>query len=76
MDVVVTEYGIAVNPRRPEIAERLSAAGLKLVDIKDLAAKAVAMIGEPDPIPFGDKVVGLVVDRHGELLDEIHNVLD
>jgi citrate lyase alpha subunit len=34
------------------------------------------MIGEPDPIPFGDKVVGLVVDRHGELLDEIHNVLD
>jgi citrate lyase subunit alpha/citrate CoA-transferase len=76
VDVVVTEYGIAVNPRRPEIAERLSAAGLKLVDIKDLAAKAVAMIGEPDPIPFGDKVVGLVVDRHGELLDEIHNVLD
>ena len=27
VDVVVTEYGIAVNPRRPELAERLKAAG-------------------------------------------------
>ena len=32
VDVVVTEYGIAVNPGRPEIAERLAAAGLKIVE--------------------------------------------
>ena len=76
VDVVVTEYGIAVNPRRPEIAERLAAAGLKIVDIHDLAAKARSIIGEPDALPFGDKVVGIVMDRHGKVLDEIHNIVD
>ena len=76
VDVVVTEYGIAVNPSRPEIAERLSAAGLKIVDIKDLAAKASSIIGQPDPLPFGDKVVGIVMDRHGKVLDEIHNIVE
>ena len=76
VDVVVTEYGIAVNPGRPEIAERLAAAGLKIVDIHDLAAKARSIIGEPDALPFGDKVVGVVIDRHGKVLDEIHNIVD
>ena len=76
VDVVVTEYGIAVNPRRPEIAERLKAAGLKVVDIHDLAAKATSVIGVPDPLPFGAKVVGIVMDRHGEVLDKIYNIVD
>ena len=76
VDVVVTEYGIAVNPARPEIAERLKAAGLQVVDIHDLAAKARSIIGEPDALPFGDKVVGIVMDRHGKVLDEIHNIVD
>ena len=76
VDVVVTEYGIAVNPGRPEIAQRLVEAGLKVVDINDLAAKARSIIGEPDALPFGDRVVGIVMDRHGKVLDEIHNILD
>ncbi len=72
VDVVVTEYGIAVNPARPEIAERLREAGLKIVDIKDLAAKATSIIGSPDPLPFGERVVGVVMNRDGQKLDEIH----
>ncbi len=74
VDVVVTEYGIAVNPARPEIAERLSAAGLKLVSIEDLAAKARSIIGTPDPLPFGDQVVGIVMNRDGSVLDKIYNI--
>ena len=76
VDVVVTEYGIAVNPARPEIAGRLTAAGLNVVDIKSLSAKAKSIIGEPDPLPFGDKIVGIVMDRHGKVLDKIRNVED
>ena len=74
VDVVVTEYGIAVNPARPEIAEKLKEAGLKVVDIKDLAAKASSIIGTPDPLPFGDKVVGVVMNRDGSVLDKIYNI--
>ena len=74
VDVVVTEYGIAVNPARPEIKERLEAAGLKIVDIQALAAKAESMTGTPDPLPFRDKVVGIVMNRDGRKLDEIHAI--
>jgi citrate lyase subunit alpha/citrate CoA-transferase len=65
-----------VNPGRPESAERLAAAGLKIVALHGLAAKARSIIGEPDALPFGDKVVGIVMDRHGKVLDEIHNIVD
>ena len=75
VDVVVTEYGIAVNPNRPEIKERLEAAGLKIVDIHDLAAKARSIIGDPAPLPFGDKVVGVVLNRDGSVQDVIKNIV-
>ncbi|MBQ4285989.1 MAG: hypothetical protein II720_05925, partial [Bacteroidales bacterium] len=29
-------------------------------------------IGTPDPLPFGDKVVGVVMNRDGSVLDKIH----
>lgn len=74
VDVIVTEYGIAVNPRRPEIAERLKNAGLNIVDIHDLAAKAKSIIGNPAPLPFGDKVVGVIMNRDGSVLDVIKNI--
>lgn len=76
VDVVVTEYGIAVNPRRPELAERLQKAGLKIVDINDLRDRATQVIGNPDPLPFGDKVVGIVMNRDGSVLDVIKNIVD
>ena len=75
VDVVVTEYGIAVNPNRPEVKERLEAAGLKIVDIHDLAAKARKIIGDPAPLPFGDKVVGIVLNRDGSVQDVIKNIV-
>ena len=75
VDVVITEYGTVVNPRRPEIAERLKAAGMKLVDMQYLRDCASKIIGEPAPIPFGDKVVGVVLGRDGSVQDVIRNVL-
>ena len=75
VDVVVTEYGVAVNPARPEVAGRLREAGIPLVSIDDLVAKASSIVGQIEPVPFGDKVVGVVMNRDGAVLDEIHNVL-
>ena len=74
VDVVVTEYGIAVNPARPEVAQRLRAAGLHVVDIHELSAKASSIIGTPDPLTFGKKVVGVVMNRDGSVLDKIYNI--
>ena len=74
VDVVVTEYGIAINPRRKDLAERLSAAGLKIVTLESLRDRALKVIGEPAPLPFGDKVVGVVMNRNGEVMDVIKNI--
>ena len=74
VDVVVTEYGVAVNPARPEIAECLAAAGLKLVTLESLRDRALSIIGTPAPLPFGDKVVGVVMNRDGRVMDVIKNI--
>lgn len=76
VDVIVTEYGIAVNPRRPEIADRLTKAGLKVTDIHDLRDKALSIIGTPAPLVFGDKTVGVVMNRDGSVMDIIKNIID
>ena len=76
VDVVVTEYGIAVNPARQEIAERLKAAGLKIVTLEELRDRALSVIGNPAPLPFGDKVVGVVMNRDGSVMDVIKNIVE
>ena len=76
VDVVVTEYGIAVNPGRPELKERLEKAGLKIVDIHSLKDRAKSIIGDAAPLPFGDKVVGIVMNRDGSVMDVIKNITE
>jgi len=76
VDVLVTQCGIAVNPARPELAERFKEAGLPVVDIHDLAEKAKRLNGVPLKPQRGDKVVAEVLYRDGTLLDRIYNVID
>ena len=75
IDVLVTQGGVAVNPKNVELKERLTAAGLPIVDIHDLQAKAERMTGKPQPIRHGDKVVAEVIYRDGTVIDRIYNTL-
>ena len=75
VDVLVTQKGIAVNPARPELKQRLLDAHLPVVDIEDLLKLCDEIVGRPEPVVFGDKVVAKVVYRDGTVIDEIHNVL-
>lgn len=76
VDVIVTEYGVAVNPRRPELAARLKDAGINVVDINWLRDKAKSIVGEASELPFGDKVVGVVMNRDGSVMDVIRNIAE
>ena len=75
IDVLVTQGGVAVNPKNVELRERLTAAGLPIIDIHDLQAKAERMTGKPQPIRRGDKVVAEVIYRDGTIIDRIYNTL-
>ena len=74
IDVLVTQGGIAVNPKNAELASRLSAAGLPIIDIHELKEKTERITGKPRALSKGDRVVADVISRDGELLDQIYNV--
>ena len=76
IDVLVTQAGIAVNPKNAELAQRLKAAGLPVVDIRQLKEKAESLTGKPARLPRGNRVVAQVISRDGTLLDEIYNVVE
>lgn len=75
IDVVVTQRGIAVNPKQQELKEKLMKAGLPVKDIRELKQIAEDIAGVPKKVEMGDKVVARVLYRDGTLLDTIKNVL-
>ncbi len=74
IDVLVTQGGIAVNPKNVELTERLKAAGLPIVDIHKLKEDTEKITGVPQKTSHGDRVVAQVIGRNGDLLDEIYQV--
>ena len=75
IDVVVTEVGIAINPRRSDLLDSLTQIpDFPIFTIQELQAKAAAKIGIPEPITFTDKVVAFVEYRDGTLIDVINQV--
>ena len=76
IDVLVTQGGIAVNPRNTELKERLIEARLPVIDINELKENTEKITGVPKHLNKGDKVVAEVISRDGGLLDNIYNVPD
>ena len=76
IDVLVTQGGIAVNPRRAELRDRLLDAGLPVIDIHALKEKTERITGKPEPLRKGDRVVAEVVSRDGDILDRIYSISD
>ena len=74
IDVLVTQGGIAVNPKNVELTNNLKAAGLPIVDIHELKEKTERITGAPKTIAKGDRVVAEVISRYGDPLDKIYNV--
>jgi len=74
IDVLVTQAGIAVNPKNAELKKMLVSAGLNIADIGDLKEKAEKLTGKPGRLVPGDKEVARVIYRDGSLLDRIYNV--
>ena len=74
VDILVTDHGIAVNPARPELAERLQGSGDQSGFYWWLRERARLLTGEPQPIEFTDRVVAVVRYRDGSVIDVVHQV--
>lgn len=77
IDVLVTERGIAINPKRQDLIAAFSKVpGLQILDIKDLQKMAEKQVGVPKPLEYTDRTVALVEYRDGSIIDTIKQVKD
>lgn len=74
VDLLVTQYGIAVNPLRPELAGRLREAGLKVMPIAELKQLAERICGVPKALKNENRVIAEVLYRDGSVIDTIRQV--
>lgn len=75
IDVVVTERGIAVNPRRPDLLAALQGSRLPLRSLDELRLEAEAICGgAPEPLRTRERIVGVVSWVDGTLLDSVRQV--
>jgi citrate lyase subunit alpha/citrate CoA-transferase len=76
IDVVVTERGIAVNPRREDLLARLRGSSLPLVTIRELKEEIEGICGGPPAKPeLGEKVIGAIKWVDGTVIDCVRQVL-
>jgi len=74
VDVIVTERGIAVNPGRKDLVERLKGSDLPIKPIKELHRIAIEMTGEPKKPEFEERVVALIEWRDGTVIDAVRQL--
>ncbi|WMJ84664.1 citrate lyase subunit alpha [Oscillospiraceae bacterium LTW-04] len=75
IDLLVTQYGIAVNPARPELKMRLKAARLPVVDIHELRRTVIEINGPAASFePKKERVVGQVLGLDSQIADLIYEV--
>lgn len=74
ISVIVTERGIAVHERHPELKEELIRRKLPIKEIHDLQREICKITGTPRPLEFGKEVVALIEYRDGSIIDVVRRV--
>jgi len=71
VDVLVTDRGVAVNPRRSDLSDRLKGAGLPVKDIHDLERLGRQRAAAPVAFPAGGEIAAVVEYRDGTVIDVV-----
>ena len=74
IDAIVTDAGIAINPNRKDLLDRLKDSDLPLVSIEELHEKAIAITGKPAKLKTKDNVVAVIEWRDGTIIDSVREL--
>ena len=74
IDVIATERGIAINPRRTDLIEKLKDSGLPIKTIEELKAEAEAICGKPEKPEFTDEIIAAIKWVDGTIIDVVRKV--
>jgi len=72
IDVIVTERGIAINPKRKDLIKATKNSGLPIRKIEEIKQEVDNLVGAPmDKPKFTDEIVGVVKWVDGTIIDSI-----
>jgi len=74
IDVVVTERGIAINPRRQDLVERMKASKLPIKSLEELKEEADRICGIPQEARNSERIVAAIKWVDGTLIDAVRQV--
>lgn len=74
VDVVITERGIAINPKRQDLLDAAKGTGLPIKTIEELKAEADRICGKASKPKIGDEVVGAIKWVDGTVIDVVRKV--
>jgi citrate lyase subunit alpha/citrate CoA-transferase len=69
IDVLVTDHGMAINPRRLDLLDRLKKSDLPIKPIEQLYKEAISFTGKLPAVRTKDHVVALIEWRDGTVID-------
>jgi citrate lyase subunit alpha/citrate CoA-transferase len=76
IDILITERGIAINPLRTDLREKLKGSSFPIFEIEELLELTHKITGVPKAIKTDEKIIGYVEYRDGTYLDCIRKVND
>ncbi|UCE74609.1 MAG: citrate lyase subunit alpha [Methanomassiliicoccales archaeon] len=71
VDAIVTNEGIAINPRRQDLLKKMDGSDLPVVPIEDLQKRAYEITGGPPEIETTDRIIALIEYRDGTIIDVV-----
>ena len=74
IDVIITERGIAINPRREDLKRKVKGSGLPIRDIHELKEEAESICGKPEPPQLEDDIVAVIKWVDGTVIDSVRQV--
>ena len=74
IDVIVTERGIAINPLRADLIEKMKGSNLPIKTIHELKAEAEKICGKPAKPRLTDEIVAVIKWVDGTLIDSVFRV--
>jgi citrate lyase subunit alpha / citrate CoA-transferase len=74
IDVIITSFGIAINPKREDLLEKMKDSKLPIKTIHELKEEAERICGKPEKPKFTDKIVAAVKWVDGTVIDVVREV--
>ncbi len=74
IDILVTERGICINPRRKDLIKILKKENIKLTNIKKLYETVTKITGVPKKPIYTENIVGVIESSDGKVIDIIKQI--